>query len=647
MCGIVGIINIKNKTAIKEKQFTLMVDLLSHRGPNDSGIFIDKNVAFGHRRLSILDLSPLGKQPMSNSNSEVWIIYNGEVYNFIEIKKDLEEKGYTFKSSTDTEVILNAYIEYGIKFLNILRGMFSFAIYDKRINKIFIVRDRLGIKPLYYSQFNGKLIFSSEIKSILHYPGFPVKENLTGISSYLSFRYPIYDYTMFDKIKSLLPGNYIEVDLNKSKTTIKEYWNIPIFTEKEDKGENFYLSELRNLLVESVKYRMISDVPIGAYLSGGLDSSIIVAIMSKISSIPIKTFNIGFTDKEFNEFYYARKVSEMYKTDHYEIILSEDNYIENMLKLIEYKDSPLGVANEPALYMMSKELKKYITVVLSGEGADEIFAGYGRIFRSPYDFERIALLNQYKKLEEEEIIKKLKININKKYGHNIFKDEVDFFLFLYQYISWKDKSFFFSDDFLLSINKDEDIKLIFYNYFKKINNLNMYEKFIWIFEKIHLVGLLNRLDITTMATSVEARVPFVDHLLVEFAMSIPIKYKLKWKSLLHKLCASVYNTDQISETYDITKYILRKAFTNDLPKEVINRKKMGFPVPIHKWFGNNFKNFVKEIVLSRKAKSRGIYNIKNISKFINKSNIAKNHNDALKLWMLLNLEIWFQKYIDS
>ena len=646
MCGIVGIIPLKGKKFINEKIFSKMVNVLSHRGPDDEGMLINNNICLGHRRLSILDLSKAGKQPMKSLNGNCWIIHNGEVYNFKEIKKYLVDKGYKFKSNTDTEVILNSYLEWGINCLEKFRGMFAFAIYDEDKNKVFIARDRIGIKPLYFTNFDGVLIFSSEIKSILLYPGIQRKADADGISSYLSYRYPIKNLTMFKDIHSLEPGHYIEVDLNSKNYIIKQYWELPILENIEDKGEKYYIEKIKEILGESVKYRMISDVPLGAYLSGGLDSSIVVAIMSNLSNHPIKTFTIGFKEKGFNEFIYAKQVANMYSTEHHEILLDGENYIHEMINLIEFKDAPLGVANEPALYAMSRELKKYITVVLSGEGSDEIFGGYGRIFRSPYDYERIKLIDKHSELEKESVISLLKDNLRKKYNNKRFKDEIEFFLYLYQYVNWDDKKKFLSEDFILSLKDDDLLNGIFYKEFEKIKKLDNYRKFMWIFEKIHIVGLLHRVDTTTMATSVEARVPFVDHKLVEFSMQIPVKYKLKWKSDLHKIAATIYNTDQISENYDIPKYILKKSYENFLPQEVVWRKKMGFPVPVHIWFGDKFKRFTKEILLSKEAKERGIYNTKVLEKLLNSNSVEKEHKLGLKIWMLLNLEIWFRKYID-
>ncbi len=644
MCGIAGIVNLDNKKKVRISVIKEMAETMKHRGPDDSGSFVDDHVAFGHRRLTIIDLTSRGRQPMFDITGRVVIVFNGEIYNYQELRLELETKGYKFLSQTDTEVILNAYIEYGIKCLKKFNGMFAFAIYDKKYKTVTLVRDRIGIKPLFYSLFEGKLLFASEIKAILRYPGFSSSENIIGLSSYLNYRYPIGEDTLFNKIKSLDPGYYLEVSGPNVKKY--QYWEIPINENNEDRGEKFYINRLREIMASSVKYRMRSDVPVGAYLSGGLDSSITVALMSNIIETPINTFTIGFNEEGFNEFGYAKQVADKYQTNHHCMTMSSTDYIENMVKLISYKDAPLSVPNEPALYVMSKELKKHITVVLSGEGADEIFGGYGRIFRSPYDYQRLKELEKSNNTSNSETDKLLQRNLDKMYEGNKFKSDQEHFLFLYNYTNWDDKQEFLHPDILEFLNYDEQLRNIFAVEFDKIKNINIYDKYMWIFEKIHLVGLLQRVDMTTMATSVEARVPFVDHRLVEFAFTIPIKYKLKWRSQTDKATACSYNSDQISEKYDIPKYILKKTFENDLPKEVVWRKKMGFPVPVHKWLGDDFNDFAKEILLDKRAQNRNFYN-KNMEKIINNKQLFSNHKFGIKIWMLVNMELWQREYIDK
>jgi asparagine synthase (glutamine-hydrolysing) len=639
MCGILGQINFKNKE-IDNNNFKLALDMQIHRGPNDSDIYIDKNFIFGHRRLSIIDLHANAKQPMVSDCQNFILVFNGEIYNYQELKKTLIKKGYKFNTNSDTEVLLNSFIEYGINCIKKFIGMFAFTIYDKKKNEFFIVRDRLGIKPLYYYQDNEKFIFSSEIKSIL---ALDIKKqfNKEAISSYISFRYPILNDTFFKNIYSLSPAHYIHIKNNKIK--FNEYWNVTDKFKEQliDKGEEYYIDKLKDLLESSVKYRMISDVPIGSFLSGGVDSSIITAIMVTNSKDKIKTFTIGFKEKGFNEFEYANIIAKKYNTNHTEIILSGTNYIKTMENLIAYKDAPLSVPNEVPLYLMSKELKKYITVVLSGEGADEIFGGYGRIFRSPYDYERIKNIDNLDLSEKEK--EQLSKNFIQKYGVKSFRSEIEHFSNIYSYTPFSMKSRLLHKSLNLKETENK-LKNKFLEYFDELENESYYNKIMYVFEKIHLVGLLHRVDMTTMATSVEARVPFIDHRLVEFAFTIPIKYKLKW---IDKHKSKTLMSDKISENNDIPKYILKKAYEDIIPKKVLYRKKMGFPVPLNEWFGGDFNVYAKNILLSDKAKNRNIFNISEIKQILNNNLLQNNHSLAMKIWMLINIELFCKHYFDK
>jgi len=640
MCGILGTISFNKKLDIGFNKFKKALGLQSHRGPDDSGIYQAEKFIFGHRRLSIIDLDSHAKQPMLSECRNYILVFNGEIYNYQEIKETLIRKGYRFHTLSDTEVLLNAFIEYGIDCIQQFIGMFAFVIYDKQKDIYYIVRDRLGVKPLYYSNDNEKFIFSSEIKSILALDEKERELDNTAVSSYLSFRYPILNNTFFKDIYSLAPAHYIK--LSNDSFEIIEYWNVvdKFKEQKEDRGEAYYQFKLQELLESAVKYRMISDVPFGAFLSGGVDSSVITALMAKNSKDPIKTFTIGFEEEGFNEFDYANIVAQKYKTEHREILLSGKNYIETMECLIGYKDAPLSVPNEVPLYLMSKELKKYITVVLSGEGADEIFGGYGRIFRSPYDFERmkeIDTLNLSVKQKRE-----LSENFLKKYFLDSFDDEIEHFMNIYSYTSFRDKKDLLSDHIDLEVIEKELIKKFMY-YFDELDD-NYYNKLMYTFEKVHIVGLLHRVDTTTMAASVEARVPFVDHRLVEFAFTIPLKYKLKWISEQAEEQSKILMSDKISEVYDIPKYILKKSYEEMIPKEVLYRKKMGFPVPLNDWFGGHFNEYAKEVLLSDEAKARGIYNYDNIEKWLNSDRLKKDHSFAMKIWMLINLELFAKRY---
>lgn len=644
MCGILGQISLNKSYLPQYGKFRHALDLQDHRGPDDSDIHEEKKFIFGHRRLSIIDLDPHAKQPMRSDCGNFILVFNGEIYNYLEIKNKLIEKGHSFKTSSDTEVLLHAFMEYGIDCVQYFIGMFAFCIHDKKAEEYYLVRDRLGVKPLYFSKDSDRLIFSSEIKSILELDAKKRELDYKAVSSYVSFRYPILNNTFFRGINSLAPAHYIK--LTKSDFKIIEYWNVTdkFKEQKNDKGEAYYHTKLAELLESSVKYRMISDVPIGAFLSGGVDSSIVTALMTKNSPEPIKTFTIGFEEKGFNEFEHANIIVEKYGTEHKEIVLSSKNYIKTMEELISFKDAPLSVPNEVPLYLMSKELKKYITVVLSGEGADEIFGGYGRIFRSPYDFSRMKELDTLNLSVDEK--KEFCINFIRKYLTDSFDGEIDHFMNIYSYTAFKDKSELLNNNLPLDDIEEELIEKITH-YFDELGGDSYYNKLMYAFEKVHIVGLLHRVDTATMAASVEARVPFVDHRLVEFAFTIPLKYKLKWTSKEAKEVSKLLMSDQISETFDIPKYILKRTYEDMIPNSILYRKKIGFPVPLNSWFGGHLNEYAKDILLSQEAQNRGIYNTENIKQWLDSNRLSTDHSFAMKIWMLLNLELFNKKYFSK
>lgn len=641
MCGILGYFS-RNSYLPKTSDFQVALDLQEHRGPDDSDIEIQEKIILGHRRLSIIDLHEHAKQPMKSDCGRYTIVFNGEIYNFKELKGSLIEKGYEFHTSGDTEVLLNWFIEHGEKCLNELIGMFAFAIYDEKTNKVFVARDRLGIKPLYYYQDDKSFIFSSEIKSILKLKGSKFKLNKSALVSYMAFRYPIRNDTFFDGIDSLEPGTYLSVDA--SNIEIKRYWEFAsrISEQQVDKGEEYYLNELRRILESAVKYRMIADVPVGAYLSGGVDSSAISALMSLFSDKPIKTFTIGFGEDGYNEFPYANMVASRYQTSHHEIMLGGSEYFDQMKYLTGIKDAPLSVPNEVPLYLMSKELKKHITVVLSGEGADEIFAGYGRIFRSADDLANYQRI--FKKeggYTEEE--KGFLASFERRYGKIDVTDELSHFLELYAYAGIDFQKDVLSKNFAV----DEywsSLKERFSDIFSEAGDASYLNKMMYAFERIHIVGLLQRADMTTMAASVEGRVPFVDHRLVEFAFTIPEKYKLKWKDALSQKTGSFKLGSEVSEIYDIPKAVLKKACEDILPNEVLYRKKMGFPVPLDRWLGGGFISLVKEELLSEHSMSKEFINTDKVKQLIEKPEFLNNHSNALKIWMLMSFELFLKKY---
>lgn len=640
MCGIVGFFDLKSKSKISDSTMRKMTDSLKHRGPDDSGIFYEPGVFLGHRRLSIIDLSKNGHQPMSDEKKEVWITFNGEIYNFQNVKDELSAKGYEFFSKSDTEVIIKAYQEWGIKCLERFNGMFAFALWDKGKKEFYLVRDRLGVKPLYYSMHDGRVIFSSEIKGILTYPKFKREPNIKAVSSYLSYRYALCEETLFKGIYQLLPGHFIRIR-GDNNIVNEEYWDISVSDDCQDLGEDYYTQKVKDMVSEAVKKRLVSDVPVGAYLSGGLDSSIIVAVMSHLKPERLKTFTIGFKEEGFNEFEYSRKVAKMCNVDHKEILMSCEDYIKTLKELIRFKDLPLSVPNEVPIYLMSKELKKDITVVLSGEGADEIFGGYGRIFRSPFDYHRLKLCEKMPEFIKNFLFK----GLAKKYGKKRFSDELSHFLYLYSYFPLEEKKQIFNTETDRTIEDDKELVSFFRKYFYKHNNLSYYDRIFYTFEKLHLPGLLGRMDNATMAASVEARTPFVDYELVEFMFSVPSKYKLKWKSFLSKIKSLTKTSDDISENLDITKYLLRKSFSKDLPEEILKRKKQGFPVPLDEWFKTELVSYAKDLLLKKDAKIKSIIDQENLKGWIeNNLKFGKDKQFGQKIWMLLNIELWMEEY---
>jgi asparagine synthase (glutamine-hydrolysing) len=642
MCGILGRLGL-NKVFSEDdlSVFNNALLLQRHRGPDGHGTYFKSKYILGHRRLSVIDVGHQSDQPFVSSCGNYVLTFNGEIYNYIELRDKLIQQGYSFKTNSDTEVLLNSFIDKGIDCVNDFIGMFSFAIVDRDKNETYIARDRLGVKPLYYIQNDKELIFSSEIKSILHIDESYIQLNKKAISSYMSFRYPITHETFFKGVMSLPPANYLKI--KSGNVSMVEYWNFSKFykEQKNDYGEEYYLSKVKELIESSVYYRMISDVPFGAFLSGGVDSSIITSIMSNKSDEAIKTYSIGFDSEGYNEFKYAKIISNEFKTSHHEIIMSGSDYMKIIEELISFKDAPLSVPNEVPLYKMCKELKKKITVVLSGEGADEIFGGYGRIFRSPYDYERLVSLEdmQISDLDKKNFYK----SFLKKYAKDGFSNELSHFMDIYSYTSVDEKYELLDSSCNISETED-DLYKYFKSLFDELEGETYVNKMMYVFEKVHLLGLLNRLDTTSMAASVEARVPFVDHRLVEFAATIPIKYKLKWSKNKDSMPFDLMSSD-ISELYDTPKYILKKSYEKHIPDNILYRKKMGFPVPLNTWIGGSFQRYAKKILLSDNAKSRSLYNINNVKLWLDSDKLTK-HEFSMKIWMLINLELFIIKYFD-
>jgi len=606
MCGICGFNN-DDKALVKK-----MCDLIIHRGPDDEGYFTNSEVSIGMRRLSIIDLNT-GHQPQHNENEEIWIVFNGEIYNFKELNHQLEKKGHKFYTKSDTETIIHAYEEWGEDCVKKLRGQFAFCIYDSIKHVLFIARDHMGLKPLYY-YFDGlNFLFGSEIKCLFSH-NIKRELDLNAFNLYLSLNYIPFNTTLFKGIYKLPASSYLIFDLKNRDLKIKKYWDIK-FNISNTKPINVLIRELKDLIEDSVKFRLISDVPLGAFLSGGIDSSAIVAIMSKIMNEPVKTFSIGFEEgAPINETKYSRFVADYYNTNHTEIIVKSTCY-DILPDLIWHLDD---LISDPAIipvHLMAKYAKEKMTVALTGDGADEVFAGYSVYYRThkypifkyfpqriydfimnfynhiPSNFLRIALAYQYQsKTEEDRFLRTLFI------VPDIEKRRVIPF-------------------------KSEEIKPLIQQTFSK--NLDIINQYIQWDLKYQLPNQYNmKVDKMSMAASFEARVPFLDTNIINWAATIPSELKLN---------------------NNIEKYILRLAMKDILPPKILKRKKLGFGTPVNLWFNTGLKEISGEI-LERLEKRTYLINSDYVKKLRQKrfKRIVEN-----RVWNLIIFELWYETFIEK
>ncbi|MFB6318219.1 asparagine synthase (glutamine-hydrolyzing) [Saccharicrinis sp. FJH54] len=626
MCGIVGIIN-KSKKSADESLLRKMADKIAHRGPDDEGYNISNNVGLGHKRLSIIDLKS-GHQPMACKENT--IVFNGEIYNYIELRESLKNQGYQFETDSDTEVILKSYEAYGADCLNYLNGMFAFVIYDNKASKVFIARDHFGIKPLYYFNSDEHFLFGSEIKALLAHPAVHAKPNDDSLQEYLTFQFVMGQNTMFDSIYKILPGHYMVIDLQNYDAHQICYWE-PHFEVDEHHTELYFVEELRSLLEDTIKIQLRSDVPLGTYLSGGMDSSIVTLLASKYYDGRLKTFTGAFREgKDFDETYYAKEVSKAVNGNYFEIFPTQHDFTDTLTKLIYQLDEPVAGPGIFPQYMVSKLAKENVTVVLGGQGGDEIFGGYAR-YMIAY-FEQAVKGAMFESTEEGEHIVSLESIIpNLPYIHRYvpmmreFWEKGAFDPMDRRYFHLLDRSgsslSYFTEDFQQTYNKEsvfERFQKIFNHpdtksYYNKMTHFDMFGS---------LLGLLQVEDRVSMSVSLESRVPLLDRRIVDLVAKMPPAMKYKGAGM---------------------KYLLKKATQDILPEPILNRKdKMGFPVPLHLWAKNGASDFIRDILLSKKSRERGIFDHANIEDLI-----ASERSFGRSLWGLLSLELWFNTYIDN
>lgn len=625
MCGIAGFVTVEPH-AESETVLGRMTECVRHRGPDGQGSYRDSFASLGHRRLSIVDLNT-GAQPMTNEAGNLWITYNGEIFNHAEIRKDLERAGHRYKTRSDTETILHAYEQDGPDCVSRFRGMFAFAIWNSDTRTLFCARDRLGIKPFYYFWDGRLFVFASEIKALLQHPAIsPVLEE-SLLPEYLAFGYASDARTLFAKILKLMPGHRLL--LTPDRLHVESYWDIPHPDPAEKRDEHSWIGECRRRLEETVRMRLMSDVPLGMFLSGGVDSSAIAALMRRMVSGPVKTFSVGYRESSFSELGYARQVSRRLGTEHQEIVIGREEFFNALPRLIWQEDEPITWPSSVPLYFVSRLASEEVKVVLTGEGSDELFAGYGRY--------RLHLLNKrwmdyygllpsaMRRFVSSAIADSsfLSASVRRKLGHTFLgRGRSLQSLYLdnfYSAFSGSEQHRFFTfppgftsaiyDPYLRCFHSQPDAPLL--------------AQLLYADQKTYLVELLMKQDQMSMAASIESRVPILDHPLVEFAASVPVALKLKG---------------------GVGKYLFKRAVEDLLPRDIIHRRKMGFPTPLRRWLSDPEAGRLFSILTAGDGLLASCINRSALDNLLDRH--RRGVEDAAdRIWRLLNLQLWGDLFI--
>ena len=633
MCGIAGVVQFVRGAQVNPEVLRRMCAAMAHRGPDDEGIYSQEGVGLGVRRLSIIDLST-GHQPISNEDGTMWIVFNGEIYNHLALRQRLISRGHRYRTNSDTETIIHLYQEYGRDCVDHLRGMFAFAIWDARRRRLFIARDRLGIKPLYYRLDHDCFLFGSEIKVILTYPGVRPEFNREILSEYLAFGYLSGQATCFSGIYKLLPGHTLELE-QTGEVTIRRYWDVPFTDVEPHHAESYYVQTYRDLLEQAVDGHLMSDVPLGVFLSGGLDSSAVAALMTKIRRSPIETFSVGYAEQTYSELPRARQVARHLKSSHHEVLISAGEFFETLPQLIWHEDEPLAWPSSVALYFVARLAREHVSVVLTGEGSDETLAGY---MRYAFTLKNVAAEKFYRWLAPGAIRRVFRnlisdstlidANMRRKLAHTFLARDSD---------RWT--SFYF-DNFFSAFQQEDQAEILTDDFSHEASATNAYRnvmeywnhstgdllrRMLYTDIKTYLVELLMKQDNMSMAASVESRVPFLDHNLVEFALSIPPEFQLRGLS---------------------GKRILKRAVADLLPPSIISQRKLGFPTPWSEWLAGPRLDEVQKLILQPRSIDRGLFK-RNIAERMFQEHRARYKDHSDRIWRLLNLELWFRVCIEG
>lgn len=629
MCGICGIFLADREAQVGRERLAAMNDQIVHRGPDDGGLFVEDRVGLAMRRLSIIDVKT-GHQPLSNEDENIWIVFNGEIYNHQDLRAGLEAAGHRYRTKSDTETIVHLYEQYGRDCVNHLRGMFAFAIWDRTKRKLFVARDRLGIKPLYYRYSNGLFLFGSEIKTILAYPGVRPEFNQAGLAEYLAFGYLTGEDTFYAGIKKLLPGHTIELD-QAGNISIQPYWDLSVAADTDNKPRSHYVRGYRELLEQCVDSHLMSDVPLGVFLSGGLDSSVIAALTANSRQEPIQTFAVGYGEEAFSELPFARQVAKHIGSEHHEVRLSRQEFFDSLPKLIWHEDEPIVWPSSISLYAVAKLAREHVTVVLTGEGSDETLAGYTRY---AWTVKNAGFDKLYRSVTPDVLRRAVRAAINGSGLPANLRRKLEHTFLVRDGASWP--SFYF-DNFYSAFSSREQDELLTESakasardaYASSMQHWehssgDLLHRLLYTDIKTYLVELLMKQDQMSMAASIESRVPFLDHVLVEYTARIPAKYAI------HGLAG---------------KQVLKEAVEDLLPHDIIYRKKMGFPTPWAYWLAGPQLNDLEKMLLSARTLQRGFFQPEAVKKMFAEHR-AHRRDHGNRIWRLLNLETWLRVCID-
>jgi asparagine synthase (glutamine-hydrolysing) len=624
VCGIAGMVGRRDEV-VEATEVHRMCQTIVHRGPDDEGIYAQGPVGLGIRRLSVIDLSG-GHQPIHNEDKSVWVVYNGEIYNFPELRRGLEQRGHKFYTHSDTEVIVHLYEETGADCVKKLRGMFAIALYDERRQSLLLARDRLGKKPLHYALHQGRLLFGSEIKTILAVAPELAEVDAEGMLQYFYFGYIPDPHTAFQCIRKLPPGHLLEYA--GGKTSIREYWDVPEYGTHPAMSEEECLQELEGRLEEAVRIRLISDVPLGALLSGGVDSSIIVALMARVSSQPVKTFSIGFEAEKFNESEYARLVAQKFGTDHHELVL-DPNLEETLTFLSGMLEEPFGDSSMLPTYYVSRMARQHVTVALSGDGGDELFAGYDRylVAKERRKFDRIpGWLGQIYRNRLHHRVPAAMYGKNLAWNASLtardrYLDDVSYLPALHRERS------LFSKDFLTSASQLPDPLEQWQHYYDEAPAKDSLSRLLYLDTKTYLTAdILAKVDRMSMATSLEVRVPMLDHEFVEWVAGLPVEWKFQAGT---------------------RKFILKKlAERLGIPPALLHRPKQGFQLPLVDWMRDSMKDQFLKLLLEPRTLQRGYFKPEAVRALIEEHTRGRRNRSGM-LWRMLVLELWHRNFMEA